>query len=319
MRNAYPATVLDTNVPGSSADAVAKASLTGLNGTGLGSGSYNADKGLTLLPLPDISSGIVPLPTNAGATTVPNPFNRGYFNSYNMTVQQEMSKNVTFDVGYVGTYAVRPVVNLNPNASLPGTGTAGGILSQRYGANYTGGISELTPFLNARYDSLQSSVVWRFSGGSNLRMSYTWSKTLDYSENEDLSGLAFNYPTYWYKNYGFASFDRTNNVEIVGVIASPFGKGQPWVQNGVGAAILGGWLINPIVSMMSGIPFTVSAGGTVNAFGSNPGQTADLVSTFHISKGRPPRTGVTCALGDPSCSYFSASSFAAPYIPIDQV
>jgi hypothetical protein len=215
----------------------------------------------------------------------------------------------------VGTLAIRPVVNMNANASPPGGGSAGGILSQRYGANYTGGINVLTPFKNARYDSLQSSVIWRWAAGSNLRMSYTWSKALDYAENEDLGSLAFPYPTYWSKNYGFAGFDRTNNVEIAGVVALPFGKGQAWLQSGVGGAILGGWLINPIVSMMSGIPFTVSAAsGTLNANGS--GQTADLVSNFRIPKGRPPRTGVTCTVGDPSCSYFSASSFAAPYIPV---
>jgi Carboxypeptidase regulatory-like domain/TonB dependent receptor len=314
LRSVYPAVVLDTNVPSNLANFVAVASLTGLNGTGLGSGSYSVPTGLTLLPFPNLSTGSVPLPTSASTTTIPNPFNRGYFNSYNGTVQQEISKNVTFDVGYVGTLAIRPVVNMNANASPPGGGSAGGILSQRYGANYTGTINALTPFKNARYDSLQSSVLWRFAAGSNLRMSYTWSKALDYSENEDLSSLAFPYPTYWSKNYGFASFDRTNNVEIAGVVALPFGKGQMWLQNGAGAAILGGWLINPIVSMMSGIPFTVSASSTLNANGS--GETADLVGNFRITKGRPPRTGVTCALGDPSCSYFTASSFAAPYIPV---
>ena len=317
LRNAYPATVIDTNIPASTANYIPAASLTGLNGTGLGSGSYSVPSGVTLLPLPNISSGTVPLPTSAGTTTIPNPFNRGYFNSYNMTIQQEISKNVTFDVGYVGTYAVRPVVNMNANPSAPGGGSANGILSKLYGANYTGTINELNPFKNSRYDSLQSSVVWRFLSGSNLRMSYTWSKALNYADNEDLGSLNYPYPTYWYKNYGFASFDRTNNVEIAGVVALPFGHGQPWLQSGWASAIFGGWLLNPIVSMMSGIPFTVTAGGTLNANGS--GQTADLVSTFHITKGRPPRQGVTCALGDPSCSYFSASSFAAPYIPIDPV
>ena len=314
LRNSYPAVVLDTNIPQNTANFIPVASLTGLNGTGLGSGSYSVPTGISLLPFPNLSTGSVPLPTTAGTTTIPNPFNRGYFNSYNMTIQQEISKNVTFDAGYVGTYAVRPVVNMNANPSAPGGGSAQGLLSQKYGANYTGTINELNPFKNSRYDSLQSSVVWRFLAGSNLRMSYTWSKTLNYADNEDLGSLAFPYPTYWYKNYGFASFDRTNNVEIAGVVALPFGKGQPWLQSGVGGAILGGWLLNPIVSMMSGVPFTVSAGGVLNAFGS--GQTADLVAPFRITKGRPKRTGVTCQLGDPSCSYFTASSFAAPYIPI---
>ena len=303
LRNAYPAVLLDTNIPANTAYYIPAASLTGLNGSGLGSGSYSVPTGLTLLPLPNLSTGSVPLPTSASTTTIPNPFNRGFFNSYNAVVEQQMGKDVTYTVGYVGTYAVRPVVNMNANASAPGGGSAGGILSQMYGANYTGTINELNPFKDARYDSLQTTVVYRFAGGSNLRASYTWSKALSYADNEDLGSLSFPYPTYWYKNYGPAAFDRTDNFELSGVIALPFGKGEPWLQNGVAGAILGGWLVSPIVSAMSGVPFTVSASGSLNANGS--GQTADLVSNFHITKGRPPRTGVTCALGDPSCSYFT--------------
>jgi hypothetical protein len=63
---------------------------------------------------------------------------------------------------------------------------------------------------------------------------------------------------------------------------------------------------------MSGVPFTVSANGSLNANGS--GQTADLVAPFHRTHGKPPRTGVTCALGDASCGFFAPSSFAAPLI-----
>ena len=312
LRNAYPAVLLDTNTPANVADYIPAASLTGLNGTGLGTGSYSVPTGITLLPLPNLSTGSVPLPTSASTTTIPNPFNRGFFNSYNATVEQQIGRELTFTVGYVGTYAVRPVINLNANASAPGAGNAGGILSQRYGATYTGTINALEPLLSANYNSLQTTAVYRFAGGSNIRASYTWSKALDYADNEDLGSMSFPYPAYWQKNYGPTGFDRTNNFELSGVIALPFGKGEPWLQNGVGAAILGGWLVNPVISAMSGVPFTVSASGNLNANGS--GQTADLVSNFHITKGRPPRTGVTCALGDPSCSYFTASSFAAPLI-----
>lgn len=314
LRNAYPSVLLDTNSPKNTADYIPAASLTGLNGTGLGSGSYSVPTGIVLSPLPNLSSGVISLPTNISTTTIPNPFNRGFFNSYNAAVEQQMSRDVTFTVGYVGTYAVRPVVNLNANASAPGGGNAGGILSQRFGATYTGTINALEPFKNSRYDSLQSTLAYRFAGGSNIRVAYTWSKALSYADNEDLGSLSFPYPAYWYKNYGPANFDRTNNLELAGVIALPFGKDEPWLHSGVGAAILGGWLVNPVISAMSGVPFTVSASGNLNANGS--GQTADLVGNFRITKGRPPRTGVTCALGDPTCSYFTASSFAAPYIPM---
>jgi hypothetical protein len=313
LRNAYPAVLLDTNTAANTANFIPAASLTGLNAPGLGGGSYSVPTGIVLAPLPNLSSGVIPLPTNISTTTIPNPFNRGFINSYNLSVEQEVLKDMSFTLGYVGTYAVRPVINMNANASPPGTGSAGGILSQRYGANYTGGINVLNPYLHSRYDSLQTSLRYRFRDGSNLRLGYTWSKAMDYADNEDLGGLSYPYPAFVQKNYGPAGFDRTNNFELSGTLALPFGKGEPWLQNGVGGAILGGWLINPVISAISGIPFTVSAGaGNLNANGS--AQTADLVAPFRKPKGRPLRTGQTCTQGDPTCSYFSATSFAAPLI-----
>jgi outer membrane receptor protein involved in Fe transport len=312
LRNAYPAVLLDTNTPANTADFIPAASLTGLNATGLGSGSYSVPTGIVLAPLPDLSSGTISLPTNISTTTIPNPFHRGYINSYNLSLEQQIQNDFTFTMGYVGTYAVRPVVNMNANPSLPGAGSAGGLLSQAYGANYTGTINKLNPFKHSRYDSLQASLSYRFAGGSNIRAAYTWSKAMDYADNEDLGFLSFPYPDYWSKNYAPAGFDRTHNFEFSGVMALPFGKGEPWVRSGIGSAILGGWLINPVVSIMSGVPFTVSAGGNLNANGS--GQTADLVKPFRLTHGKPPRTGVTCALGDTSCEYFDPRSFAAPWI-----
>ena len=312
LRNAYPSVLLDSNSPANTADYVPAASLTGLNGTGLGSGSYNVFKGIQLIPLPDLSSGTIKLPTSAGTTTVSNPFKRGFINSYNLAVEQQAGKNLTVNIGYVGTYDVRPVINMNANASLPGTGSAGGLLSQKWGANYTAGINVLNPYLHARYDSLQSRLIYRFAGGSNVTAAYTWSRTMDYADNEDLGSLAYPYPSpaIIQMNYAPSNFDRTHNLEITGVMALPFGKGEPWLQSGPGSWILGGWLINPVISGMSGFPFTVSAGGSLNANGS--GQTADLIKPFKKLGGKPPRTGVTCT--DPSCEFFDPSSFGAPVI-----
>ena len=311
FRNAYPAVLLDTNTPASTTDFVPAASLTGLNATGLGGGSYSVPTGVALAPLPNLSSGVIPLPTNISTTTIPNPFRRGYVNSYNLMVEKEW-RTFVFDVGYVGTMAVRPLVNMNQNASPPGTGSAGGLLSQKYGKNYTGTINALIPFKNNNYNSLQTKVTRRFAQGSSFGFAYTWSRAIDYSDNEDLSSLSFPYPTYWEKNRAAAGFDRTNNIEVWGIFVLPFGPGQRWMQSGVGGHILGGWMINPIVSNMSGVPFTVSAGGNLAANGS--GQTADLVGKYKLLHGKPPRTGVTCAQGNPTCSYFDPSAFAAPLI-----
>ena len=311
FRNAYPAVILDTNNPLNSADYIAEASLTGLNANGLGSGSYSVPTGINLLPVPTLTSGVVPLPTSASTTTIPNPFRRGYINSYNLMFQQDVGWLV-FQAGYVGAMAVRPLVNLNANASLPGTGSAGGILSQAYGQNYTGTINALTPFKNNYYNSLQTTVTHRWGNGSSGGLVYTWSKATNYEDNEDLSSLAFPYPTYWWKNRGLASYNRAQNVEIYGVLQSPFGKGQHWVTTGVGGAILGGWVLNPLVSALSGVPFTVTSGASLNANGST--ETADLVGIYHKLNRRPLRTGQTCAQTDLTCHYFDPSAFAAPLI-----
>jgi hypothetical protein len=311
FRNAYPSVVLATDVATSTANYIPAASLTGLNGSGLGGGSYSVPSGIVLPALPDLSSGVVPLPTNVSTTTIRNPFRRGYVNSFNLMVQQEW-RGLVFEAGYVGARAIRPLVNMNVNASPPGTGSAGGLISQALGKNYTGTINALVPFRNNYYDSLQIKVTRRFTNGSTAGLAWTWSKTTDYEDNEDLSSLAFPYPTYWGKNRGVAGYDRTHNVEIFGVLQLPFGKGQHWAKTGVSNWILGGWQINPVISRLSGVPFTVNAGGNLAANGS--GQTADLVGHFHLTHGRPPRTGQTCAQTDPSCHYFDPSVFAAPLI-----
>ena len=312
FRNAYPSVLLDNNIPANSADFIPAASLTGLNGAGLGGGSYSVPTGIALAPLPNLSSGRIPLPTNISTTTIRSPFRRGYVNSFNVMLQQDMGHGLVLETGYVGTRAVRPLVNMNVNASAPGTGSAGGLLSQAWGKNYTGTINALVPFKNNYYNSLQTKVSRRFAQGSSAGLVYTWSKAIDYEDNEDLSSLSFPYPTYWEKNRGVAGFDRTNNIEFWGVIALPFGDGQRFLPHGVAGQLVGGWMINPIVTYISGPPFTVTAGGALAANGS--GQTADLVGLFRVTKGRPPRIGQTCAQTDLSCHYFDPAAFAAPLI-----
>ena len=71
-------------------------------------------------------------------------------------------------------------------------------------------------------------------------------------------------------------------------------------------------LVNPLLSALSGVPFTVTAGGNLNANGAT--QTADLVNIYHKINGRPLRTGQTCTHGNLSCHYFDPSAFAAPVI-----
>lgn len=312
FRNTYPGTIVSNNVnpTATTKDFTPAASLTGTNGTGLGSGSYSVPTGLVLVPPPDLSTGVVPLPTNVGTITVPNPFHRGYINSYNLTVEQEF-KRFVFQTGYVGAIDVRPLVNLNLNASLPGTGFAGGLISQAVGKTFTGGINGEVPFKRNSYNSLQTKVTRRFAQGSSFGAVWTWSRALDYSDDEELNFLLFPYPTFWQHNYGPASFDRTHDVEIYGLLNPPFGKGQRWATGRVGSWILGGWQISPTLSIMTGLPFTVTAdASSLSANGSS--NTANLVGTYRMSVGQPPGPGTPCGKTDLTCHFFDPSAFVAP-------
>jgi outer membrane receptor protein involved in Fe transport len=308
FRNSYPANVFIDNTTGNS-NAIAVTSLTGLNAT-IASGAKTLPSGVVLSPIPDVSSGTIPLPTNITTTTIPQPFRRGYIHNFNLMVEQEW-KGFVLNTGYVGARGIRPLVQLNMNASAAGTGAAGGLLSQALGKTYTGSITGLVPFKNNYYDSMQTKLTRRFHDGSLAGVSWTWSKTIDYADNDDLGSVGFPYPAYWQKSRAVAGYDRTHNVSIYGVLQLPFGKGERWAQTGIGNAILGGWQISPLINYLTGLPFTVNCPGALNANGTT--QTCDLIAPFHVLNGKPNRDGI-CALTDLSCRYFDPSSFAAPLI-----
>src|SRR5204862_5038544 len=121
------------------------------------------------------------------------------------------------------------------------------------------------PFKSNSSDALQTTVTRRFAQGSLVRFVCTYPKALDSSDDEEPNFLLFPYPAYWQKDYAPAAFDRTHDVEIYGVLNVPFGKGQRWATRGVASWILEGWQISPTVSMMTGLPFTVTGNGSALA------------------------------------------------------
>jgi hypothetical protein len=85
--------------------------------------------GIPAIPTPDITPGIINLPTNIGTQTFPSVFHRGYIQSFNLTVQREIGWGFTAQMAYVGSRAIRQTANLNINAAGPGGGNAGRALA----------------------------------------------------------------------------------------------------------------------------------------------------------------------------------------------
>ena len=78
---------------------------------------------------------------------------------------------------------------------------------------------------------MQINGYTRLPQGSNFGLHLHVVEGHDYADNEDLSSLSFPYPTYWEKNRAPAGFDRTNNLELSGVLALRLGRtavGAQW-------------------------------------------------------------------------------------------
>jgi Carboxypeptidase regulatory-like domain/TonB dependent receptor len=252
--------------------------------------------------LPDISQGVIPLPTGAGTTTWPKEVERMYIQSWNLTVQHQITSALTGQIGYVGTRIKGQMGFININASAPGTGNAGRPLAP---LGIVSDINSIQPFGDAFYDALQAQLTGRW-GGSQYGMAYTWSKAINYQDNDGNPRIP------WLgakeRNRGLANYDRTHNFQAYWVLESPFGPGQKWLTDGVAGALLGDWQLNGVLSVMSGTPIFITQGnaGNLNAGGS--GQYPDQVlPDVEILGG--------AGLGNP---YFDRAAFAPVNIPTGQ-
>jgi Carboxypeptidase regulatory-like domain len=321
LRNAFPAVTI-SDFTGLSGFAAAPAgSLTGLNAVGPYAG---LPIGIPAIPLTGgTAPGSFPLPDAVGTTTIPLDFRRGYINTFNLTVERQFAGFVG-NVGYVGERGIRPLVNMNVNAAAANGGVNGQLLNAAF--NHTTNnicptatdptafckgwpaINQLTPFGNNYYDSLQARLTRRFAGSSQIGFVYTFSKAIDYEDDEEINFLIFPYPAYLPRNKALAGFDRTHDFQAFGLYQLPFGRGQRYAQSGIAGALAGGWQLNWILSALSGTPFTITDTGTGATFLNAPGntQTANIVGPLRILRGKP---AISCPVGDTSCLYFDPTSF----------
>jgi Carboxypeptidase regulatory-like domain/TonB-dependent Receptor Plug Domain/TonB dependent receptor len=254
--------------------------------------------GFPVLQSPDISTGIVPLPPVVGISSSPQHFVRGYTETYNVSAQREFGWNVLAQIAYVGSLTIHQHTRYNANYGLPGGGIASQQLDPAFGITATETI--IDPFEHMHYNSLQLQVEKRMNHGLQFFASYTWSRWrgLCCDENGD-NQPEIPIPQYRARNVARMPDDRPNNFQLSAIYQLPFGKNQPYLSQGIAAAVAGGWQVNGVLAYYSGTPFWISAPATsLNAPGSP--QLADLVK---------PHVQVYGAHGLVS-PYFDTSAFA---------
>jgi carboxypeptidase family protein len=202
---------------------------------------------------------------------------------WNLTVEQQLSPNWLFRIGYVGTKSNnlfdhessnlnQPLVPLDSNFS--GSGTFGYNQGRPFFATRPG-LNVVLPLDVARlsmfYNGLQTSVEHRFAEGFNILAAYTFAKSLgtaDGNVNQCDVQNAHNVAA----ERGPTTPDFRHQLTVSYVYELPYGKGKHFGSsaNSVAQAVLGGWQVAGVTRARSGEAFDVLLGGDVTNTGAFP-------------------------------------------------
>jgi hypothetical protein len=247
-----------------------------------------------------IAPGVPPLPScNTGVPTPCTTFSPQGIQSnaktpavqeWNLSVEQQLSRDTSLRVAYVGSFGVHELLDVDPNTIAAQicqstTCTSGGIATL---ASFKGvaptvpqgtlyipgpGATRPNPFLssgffwltegNSSYNALQVDVIHRFSKGLELRGNYTWARNLDI--NSGLTGAQANNQAQMVLNrndlrmdWGRSALTPASQASLSANYELPFGHGQRWLTDvsRVKRKFISGWQVNGIGTFLSGFPFT---------------------------------------------------------------
>ncbi len=252
---------------------------------------------------PDLSSGIVPLPANVDERSPwGGMVHRGYTQSWNFTVERKLPLDMLTSIGYVGSHSVHLLADQDINAGYPGSGTTGLPYYPLYGRTILTRMWD--GWLSSNYHSLQVAVNRYFTKGLLVKGAYTYSRAIDYTDDDGWASVGWNWGPVFQRNRAPAGFDRTHILQIGWVYDLPFGKGKALMHSGVGSAVLGNWKVGGVLSAYTGTPFTVGGPGASLDAPDNT-QTANQVN---LTVARPGKVG-------PGQLYYDKTAFAAVTAP----
>lgn len=167
--------------------------------------------------------------------------------------------------GYAFRNSATTIAQGNPNVVGTTTFTDNAILDQLRPYRGFRSITMLQPRYNSNYHSLQLYLQRRFAGASQLSASYTWSKNLTDSQNDRSNAPQDTFDIR--SEYSRATLDRRHVFTMNYIYELPFFK----EQKDVAGKLLGGWQASGIVTLNSGLPFTVTTSSFDAAgLGNNP-------------------------------------------------
>jgi len=180
---------------------------------------------------------------------------------WNLSVQTELYKNWTLQIGYAGTHSIHQIMTQSTNNGLLVNSNNPGPfgLDVNSGANVNSrvpviglpdyGISDLTTNGKTLYNALLLTLSHRFSKGLYLKGAYTWSKALDNVPNYIgfEPGIGSNGNQFLPDlNYGLSNYNIPQRLIVSYVYDLPGPK------HGVSSYFIGNWEVAGITTLQSG-------------------------------------------------------------------
>lgn len=256
---------------------------------------------------------------------------------WNLTVQRELARNTTFQVGYVGqrtTHLMVPIdldqgdLHANGTITYPyigGLNPIGTIIdgiattAPTYGPNGIGLVKQSAGVGNMNYNALQAVLQKRYGNGLEAQVSYTYQKCMANSAGYygSWGGESQNADSYWQNifapnaDYAQCYWDTKHLLSAYAVYDLPFGRGKQFGHDMPKAAnaVVGNWAINPILTWHGGFPLNLrgsDVSGTGDIFSPRPDCTGGPIS---YPKSVVPSPGIGVQWFDPSAFTQPTSGF----------
>ena len=220
---------------------------------------------------------------------------------WNLTVQRELARNTTLQIGYVAqrtTHLMVPIdldqglLHSDGSVTYPfigGLNKIGTVINgikttaPTYGPNGLGLVKQSAAVGNMNYNALQAVLAKKYSNGLEAQVSYTWQKCMANSAGYygSWGGQSQNADSYWQNifnpngDYARCYWDTTNELTAYAVYDLPIGRGKRIGHNLNSAvnAVVGNWAISPAITWHGGFPLNLRGSdnsGTQDIFSPRP-------------------------------------------------
>jgi hypothetical protein len=246
-----------------------------------GQGLPPAQFGVNTLPVvavPPISTSYVtPIGTNVFAEELKGRKPREYM--WNVSIQKSIGQNWLAEVAYVGSQS--RLLSKRYNSDAPAV--PGDLYNVVPGAQpfpNLGGMLYSSEAGKGNYNALNTKLERRFSTGVSVLLAYSWSHSIDTDSGGSYGSPNLN-PANFQLDKGSSDFDIRQRFVGSVLYELPFGKGKRILGSASGALnqLIGGWQLNLIPTLQSGVNRSVTSPNTstiayitqhANATGINP-------------------------------------------------